>query len=52
MYYLAKTLQAAGLTVLGIGFILRFPKLVDHKTLLCSLVAFGLGWIIERKIIK
>ena len=52
MYYLAKTLQAAGLTVLGIGFILRFPKLVDHKTLLVSLAAFGLGWMIEQKTVK
>ena len=52
MYYIAKIFQAAGLAVFGIGFIIRFPKLVDHKTLFVSLVAFGLGWSIERIIAK
>ena len=52
MYYLAKILQAAGLGLLGIGFVLKFPKLVDHTTLLIALTAFGLGWIVEKVVAK
>ena len=52
MYYIAKILQATSLGILGIGFIIKFPKLVDHTTLLISLGFFGLGWIIEKAITK
>lgn len=52
MYYLAKIFQAAGLTVLLIGFMANFPRLMSRMTLVLGLVLFGFGWIIQRYVVR
>jgi len=52
MYYLAKIAQAAGLTVIGIGFVAAFPKLMNTRILSVGVVLFISGWITERFLLK
>ncbi|MEE9190589.1 MAG: hypothetical protein V3U16_07455 [Candidatus Neomarinimicrobiota bacterium] len=47
-----KILQAVGLTIVGIGFIADFPKLINTKSLISGLFFFATGWLIERFLIK
>lgn len=48
MYYLAKLLQAAGLTIVLIDFIRRFPNLMSMQILGAGVAVFVLGWFVER----
>ena len=48
MYYLAKIFQATGLTVILIGFLVNFPSLMSHASLLLGLCLFVLGWLIQQ----
>ena len=48
MYYMSKGLEFLGLIVLVIGFIVKFPGLMDPKLFMIGIVCFGAGWIIER----
>ncbi|MBT3299485.1 MAG: hypothetical protein HN657_07170 [Candidatus Marinimicrobia bacterium] len=48
MYYLAKGLEICGMTVIGVGFIIKFPALMDPKMLLAGGIIFACGWIIEH----
>ena len=41
MYYISKGFQFIGLLVIGIGFISKFPQLMDYK-----LIGIGLGFFI------
>lgn len=52
MYYAAKGLELLGMTMIGIGFIIKFPFLMDPKLLLAGIICFGSGWIIEKYILK
>ncbi|MBL7012940.1 MAG: hypothetical protein ISR83_00840 [Candidatus Marinimicrobia bacterium] len=52
MYYLAKALEVLGMTVIGIGFIIKFPTLMDPKLLLAGGIIFGSGWVIENYLLK
>lgn len=52
MYYLGKILQALGLGILFIGFIVHFPKLVDYKTFALSICFFLSGWVITQYLVK
>jgi hypothetical protein len=47
MYYIAKFLQAAGLTITMIGFLARFPKLIDMKIFSLGSLIFAGGWILQ-----
>jgi hypothetical protein len=51
MYYTAKGLELLGMTMIGIGFILKFPSLMDTKLLLGGLICFASGWVIEKYIL-
>lgn len=51
-YYLAKILQAAGLTIVLVAFIARFPELMSHNTLMVGLLIFAMGWIMQKFLIK
>ena len=51
MYYAAKGLEILGMTVIGVGFVIKFPKLVDPKLLLAGIVCFVVGWAIEKYIL-
>ena len=52
MYYLAKIAQASGLTVVGVGFFLAFPKLINPKILGSGVLIFVFGWIVEVYLLK
>ncbi len=52
MYYLAKIVQASGLTVVVIGYLVSFPNLMSRKALLIGIVLFAFGWIIEKFLLK
>ena len=48
MYYFSKGFQLVGLLVIGIGFINKFPQLVDYKLLGFGLVFFMMGVAIQK----
>mgnify|MGYP000908389714 CR=1 FL=1 len=50
MYYISKGLQFIGLAIIGIGFILTFPYLVDYKTLGIGLAFFIMGYALSLKV--
>ena len=52
MFYLAKLAQAAGLTIIGIGFFTAFPKLMNPKLFAMGGMLFVFGWIVERFLLK
>ena len=52
MYYLAKLAQAAGLGVIGIGFIADFPHMINMKVFTIGVFLFLFGWLIECYMLK
>ena len=52
MYYIAKFLEIVGMTIIGIGFFIKFPSLMDPRFLGFGLAFFFMGWIIENYILK
>lgn len=52
MYYIAKLTQAAGLGVIGIGFVADFPRLINMKVFAIGVFLFLFGWIIESYMLK
>jgi hypothetical protein len=52
MYYCAKIIQAAGLTLILIGFLKNFPELMDYKTLIAGVCVFVFGWLIHKFMLK
>ncbi len=52
MYYGAKGLELLGMTMIGVGFIVKFPRLMDPKLLLAGIVFFVAGWVIEKYILQ
>tara|TARA_X000000368_G_C22402911_1_gene438290 strand:+ start:252 stop:401 length:150 start_codon:yes stop_codon:yes gene_type:complete len=49
---MAKSLQFLGLLSIPIGVIIKYPKLMDPKLFLASLIIFGSGYAIERFLLK
>jgi len=52
MYYFAKIFQASGLGIIGFGFFINFPKLMNTKALMLGIVMFVVGWTIERFLLR
>ena len=52
MYYLSKIAQAAGLTIILIGFIMSFPELMGYRPLLAGLIVFLFGWIVQKFMLR
>jgi len=52
MYYSAKGLELLGMTLIGVGFIIEFPGLMNPKMLLAGIVFFVAGWVIEKYILQ
>ncbi len=52
LFYLAKTIEFIGLGVVAIGFVQRFPQLMNPKLLLAGILIFTCGWMIERFLLK
>ena len=48
MYYISKGFQFVGLLVIGIGFISKFPQLMDYKLIGIGLVFFIMGVVIQK----
>ena len=51
MYYAAKGLEFLGIFMIGVGFIIKFPALMDPKLLFSGILCFGVGWSIEKYIL-
>lgn len=49
VYITAKFLEASGLAVIFVGFIVRFPRLIDMKILLLGGLIFLGGWVLDNK---
>ena len=52
MLTLGKLFQAMGIAIVGIGFILNFPELINWKSALLGIVLFSIGWSVERYFVK
>ena len=48
MYYIAKFLQAAGLGVILVAFLSRFPHLMDTKIFGFGGLIFFSGWLLQQ----
>ena len=48
MHFIVKFIQAAGLAIILIGFIQRFPKVMNPKIFLLGLGVFMVGWLLNR----
>tara|TARA_B100001964_G_scaffold58426_1_gene66238 strand:+ start:875 stop:1033 length:159 start_codon:yes stop_codon:yes gene_type:complete len=48
MYYISKGLQFIGLAIIGMGFISKFPHLMDYKLLGIGLAFFIMGYTIQK----
>jgi hypothetical protein len=52
MYWIAKIFQAAGLVVMGWGFIKNYPALMPHNLFLLGGVFFIIGFVIQTYFLK
>jgi len=52
MYIISKLFQAIGISIIAIGFIRKFPHLLDYQTFFIGIGFFLIGWIIGRALIK
>lgn len=48
IYYIGKIFQAAGLTLLLISFLRKFPHLMSYRELFIGIVLFAVGWVINQ----
>ena len=48
MYYISKGFQLVGLLIIGLGFINKFPQLMDYKLLGIGLIFFIMGVAIKK----
>ena len=48
MYYFSKGLQLIGLITIGIGFVIKFPQLMDYKLLGIGSAFFVMGWAVQK----
>ncbi len=48
MYYLAKLIQATGLTIIAFDFLKNFPQLMSMKILGMGIMLFTSGWLIQK----
>ena len=51
MYYVAKALELLGMFIIAVGFIIKYPGLMDPKLPLSGIICFGSGWVIEKYIL-
>ncbi len=48
MYTLGKIIQALALTIVLIGFIRTFPRLMNPRVFMFGLMLFIFGWMIHQ----
>tara|TARA_B100001123_G_C15059327_1_gene926904 strand:+ start:90 stop:248 length:159 start_codon:yes stop_codon:yes gene_type:complete len=51
VFYAAKGLELLGMVIIGVGFIINFPALMNPKFLLSGIICFIAGWVIEKYIL-
>ena len=49
---MAKSLQILGIFSILIGVIIKYPRLMDPKLFLASLIIFGSGMAVEKYLLK
>ena len=49
---MAKSLQLLGIFSILIGVIIKYPRLMDPKLFLASLIIFGYGMAVEKYLLK
>ena len=52
MYFVAKLIQATGLTVIMIDFLRKIPDLMSPKILGIGVLIFGIGWLMQRGVVQ
>jgi hypothetical protein len=52
VFYFAKIIEALGIVVVAVNFILAFPELMNFRIFLAGSFLFMTGWIIERYWVK
>ena len=52
LFYLSKVVQASGLLAIAIGFVTKFPQVMDVKLWGVGLLIFIFGWGLERYFLK
>ncbi|MDA0990025.1 MAG: hypothetical protein O3A51_04675 [Verrucomicrobia bacterium] len=52
MYYLAKGLQFAGILIVGVGFLAKFPDLMNPRLFMAGIIFCVAGWIVQRYVLK
>lgn len=52
MYYFAKILQAAALSIILIDFLRNFPELMSRTVLVVCITMFTTGWLLNRYFIR
>jgi hypothetical protein len=50
MFTFARLLQAAALALVAVGFVSRFPELMNPQLLLIAIGLFVAGWLLQRKV--
>ena len=51
MFYAAKGLELLGMTIIGVGLIIKFPALMNPRFLLTGIICFAAGWVIEKYVL-
>ena len=52
MYYIAKSLEFIGLSIILFGFLKKLPNLMSLYDIIYGVVFFTVGWIIEKYTLK
>ena len=52
MYYIVKYIEFLGLFIIAIGFVMKFPKLMDFKVFLAGGVVFLIGYLMRKFILE
>ena len=52
MYYFAKLIQFGAMAMIAMGFLLKFPELMDPKLFMAGIIIFLVGWTMEKTMLK
>jgi len=52
VFYAAKGLELLGMVIIGVGFIIKYPALMNPRFLLSGIICFLAGWVIEKYVLE
>lgn len=52
MLFMAKLAQATGMTVVMFDFVRKFPDLMSPKILGIGVLIFGIGWLMQKRVVQ